>query len=71
MDRLKDDKFIVKYILEDSDTCLVENGKEYTVVSVERGLYRINTELDETYLFDPRAFEVVSGERPKDLYAGY
>ena len=70
MDRLDND-FIVKYILDDSDTCLVEKGKEYTVVSVERGLYRINTELDETYLFRPEAFESVSGVKPKDLYDGY
>ena len=34
-------------------------GKEYEVLSVEKGWFRIMTELDEDYLFPPELFEVV------------
>ena len=34
-------------------------GKVYKVISVERGWYRIMTELDEDYLFPPESFEIV------------
>ena len=34
-------------------------GKIYDVISVEKGWYRIMTELDEDYLFPPRFFEIV------------
>ena len=48
----------VKYIA-DHDTPAIEKGKIYDVISVEKGWYRIMTELDEDYLFPPEAFEVV------------
>ena len=41
-----------------SNTALT-NGAVYDVVSVEKGWYRIMTELDEDYLFPPQAFEIV------------
>lgn len=34
-------------------------GKIYDVISVEKGWYRIMTELDEDYLFPPHFFEIV------------
>ncbi|MBQ8720224.1 MAG: hypothetical protein IJY65_04250 [Clostridia bacterium] len=33
--------------------------KVYDVMSIERGWYRIMTELDEDYLFPPECFEIV------------
>ena len=47
----------VRYI--GKDTVALENGKEYDVISVENGWYRIMTEIDEDYLFPPSSFEVV------------
>ena len=48
----------VKYIGE-SNTALT-NGSIYNVISVEKGWYRILTELDEDYLFPPKLFETVN-----------
>ena len=48
----------VKYI-GNVDTLALEKNKTYTVMSVEKGWYRIMTELDEDYLFPPNQFEVV------------
>lgn len=48
----------VKYIGPDMVT--LEKGKTYDVISVEKGWYRIMTELDEDYLVPPEAFEIVS-----------
>ena len=48
----------VKYIA-DHETLALEKGKVYEVMSIEKGWYRIMTELDEDYLFPPRAFEIV------------
>jgi len=36
-----------------------EKDKIYEVISVEKGWYRIMTELDEDYLFPPECFEIV------------
>ena len=47
----------VKYI--GKDTVAIDKNKIYEVVSVERGWFRIKTELDETYRFPPKAFEIV------------
>ena len=47
----------------DSDTLVLEKNKEYDVLSVEKGWYRIMSELDEDYLFPPEAFEVVEEEK--------
>ena len=41
----------VKYI--GPDLVALEKNKEYDVISVEKGWYRIMTELDEDYLFPP------------------
>lgn len=40
------------------DTPALEKGKEYEVLSVEKGWLRIMTELDEDYLFPPEMFEL-------------
>lgn len=36
-----------------------ESDKVYDVISVEKGWYRIITELDEDYLFPPECFEII------------
>ena len=41
------------------DLVAMIHGKAYSVISIERGWYRIMTELDEDYLFPPEAFEIV------------
>lgn len=33
--------------------------KVYEVISIERGWYRIMTELEEDYIFPPESFEIV------------
>lgn len=48
----------VKY-LGKVDTLALEKGKVYSVMSIEKGWYRIMTELDEDYLFPPEQFEVI------------
>ena len=49
---------IVKYIDESDPLCLI-NGKEYKVISIEHGWYRIVDETGEDYLYRPEGFEVV------------
>ena len=48
----------VKYIGEDL-VAIVKN-KIYEVISVEKGWYRIKTELGEDYLFPPEVFETIN-----------
>ena len=48
----------VKYVGK-SDTLAFERGKVYSVLSIEKGWYRIMTDLDEDYLFPPEDFEIV------------
>lgn len=48
----------VKYIA-DHETLALEKDKVYDVMSIEKGWYRIMTELDEDYLFPPETFEIV------------
>ena len=48
----------VKYI--GKDLVAMKQGKVYTVISVEKGWYRVFTELGEDYLFPPEAFEIVN-----------
>ncbi|MGM9523186.1 MAG: hypothetical protein ACI3VU_02050 [Faecousia sp.] len=48
----------VRYIGE-ADTLAFDRDKTYNVIAVEKGWYRILTELDEDYLFPPRIFEIV------------
>lgn len=43
----------------DYDTMAFEDGKIYDVISIEKGWYRIMTELDEDYLFEPSDFDIV------------
>ncbi|MBR1750516.1 MAG: hypothetical protein IJ806_01225 [Ruminococcus sp.] len=49
----------VKYIGEKYLDTAFENNKIYDVLSVEKGWYRIMTELDEDYLFPPDIFEII------------
>lgn len=55
----------VKYI-EKQDYIALKRDRIYDVISVEKGWYRIMTELGEDYLFPPEAFEIVNGENAKD-----
>ena len=48
----------VKYICK-TDTIAFERDKDYEVISIERGWYRIMTQLDEDYLFPPELFEII------------
>ncbi|MBQ6985381.1 MAG: hypothetical protein IJR48_03780 [Oscillibacter sp.] len=51
----------VKYI--GKDLVALTKGKIYDVLSVEKGWYRIMTELGEDYLFLPDVFEIVLRKR--------
>lgn len=42
----------------DSDVSLT-NGKEYEVIGIENGWYRIVDDTDEDYLFEPESFEII------------
>ncbi|MGN1370045.1 MAG: hypothetical protein ACI4WX_14345 [Aristaeellaceae bacterium] len=48
----------VKYIGK-ADIVALEKGKVYNVIAIEKGWYRIMTELDDDYLFPPNQFEIV------------
>ena len=48
----------VRYIGEKYIGTAFERDTIYEVISVEKGWYRIMTELDEDYLFPPEAFEI-------------
>ena len=50
-------KMKVKYINE-TDYSLT-NGKIYTVVNIENGLYRIIDNSGEDYLYEPNDFEII------------
>ena len=47
----------VKYI--GTEMVTLEKGKQYDVIAVERGLFRIMSELGEDYLFPPEMFEII------------
>lgn len=47
----------VKY--KGPDLVAMETGKTYEVMSIEKGWYRIMTEIDEDYLFPPEQFDIV------------
>lgn len=49
-----------------ADPITFTNGKEYTVLSIERGWYRILVDFGEDYLFPSDVFKVVEGG-PGDL----
>jgi len=48
----------VKYLGKFKTPALVKD-KIYDVISIEKGWYRIMTELDEDYLFPPDLFEII------------
>ena len=50
----------VRYI--GPDRVAIEHGKIYDVISIEKGWYRIMTEIEEDYLFPPKAFEIIDPE---------
>lgn len=47
----------VKYNGESSVS--LTNGKEYDVIGVEKGWYRIVDDTEEDYLFSPEEFEII------------
>ena len=49
----------VKYIGKKYLGTAFEKDKTYDVLSIEKGWYRIMTELDDDYLFPPECFEIV------------
>jgi len=51
----------VKYI-GNARKLAFKKEKVYEVMSIEKGWFRIMTELDEDYLFPPHVFEVVEGD---------
>ena len=50
----------VKYIGNQYVGTAFEANKVYEVLAVEKGWFRVMTELDEDYLFPPECFEIVS-----------
>lgn len=48
----------VEYIGE-KDTLAFRRGLAYEVLAVEKGWYRIMTDLEEDYLFPPEVFKIV------------
>lgn len=48
---------MVKVYIGESSELLLIHGKEYQVISVERGWYRIVDETKEDYLYPPEQFE--------------
>ena len=48
----------VRYI-DKHETPAFDRDKGYEVMSIEHGMLRIMTELDEDYLFPPEAFEII------------
>ena len=53
----------VKYIGK-KDTVAFERERVYEVLDVEKGWFRIMTELEEDYLFPPEQFEVIEEKAP-------
>ena len=51
----------VKYI--GKDRVAIRHRKIYEVISIEKGWYRIMTEIDEDYLFPPECFEIIISEK--------
>ena len=49
----------VKYIGDRYIGTAFERDTVYEVISVERGWYRIMTDLEDDYLFPPECFEIV------------
>ena len=53
---------LVRYIGK-KDTVAFDREKIYEVISIEKGWYRIMTELNDDYLFPPEAFEIVQQDK--------
>ena len=51
----------VRCIIDDSNTISLTTGKEYEVIAIEEGWYRIVDNTGEDYLFSPDVFEIVEG----------
>lgn len=51
------------------DLVSVEKNKAYDVISIEKGWYRIMTELDESYLFPPEVLRILN-EDDESLFGG-
>ena len=49
----------MKVIYKGESSISLTNGKEYDVISVEKGWLRIVDDTNEDYLFDPKQFEIV------------
>ena len=41
------------------DMVAMQQGKIYPVIAIEKGWYRIMTEINEDYLFPPEAFDII------------
>ena len=54
----------VKYIGK-AKTIALKKGKVYDVLSVEKGWFRIMTELNEDYLFPPEQFETIEDDNER------
>ena len=48
----------VKYMGE-TNPLMLTHGKEYEVLSIEKGWYRIIDDTDEDYLYPPELFEII------------
>jgi len=53
----------VKYLGKQYNGTAFDAGRIYKVLSIEKGWYRIMTELDEDYLFPPELFEIVEEKK--------
>lgn len=51
----------------ESDPLELVNGREYEVVSVECGWYRIVDETHEDYLFPPELFDISESDPPAPI----
>ena len=49
------------------NTIALKKGKVYDVMSVEKGWFRIMTELDDDYLFPPEQFEIIEDDEGRTL----
>lgn len=57
--RLRDGKMRVKWKGK-TEFLVLTNGKEYDVLAVEKGWYRIVDDSGEDYLYPPENFEVIN-----------
>ena len=60
----------VKYIGTEHIDTMFEKDKEYDVISVEKGWFRIKGELEEDYLFPPEVFEIIEDDSNKSYKSG-